>query len=430
MKTTTRIKLYLVSIMVMIGLIGFVATPPSYADSLPLSELEALNSWTNWVGTNCTSTSTSSSCCSSGSSITLVGNDNEAKAYNFFIQKGLSPAQSSGIVANLYNESSVNPTTSGTDPSTASQFGIAQWTPGSKFAVDLNYLETAGYIPTGSSAIDLGVQLEVIWEEINGIGSTNGGYIRDLISGLKQINDPFQAAVYFRDNFEVCDMNYTSCSDRGQVGVSVYQQYANNGSGSISLNTLNSGCQSALISAQCQSASGDTLILCQAEKFNGLYYTLGGGHQGLQTFLASCPDPSNPPSNPANQPNGGPNGGNPNPCATDCSGLVSMAVDMAFTQNYDWIVGDNGQMQDVGSSSGAQYWKPIPVNQAQPGDIVTLAQTPSHPAHVEIVVSVDNSKDQIISFGSRDTGLKTGQGNPTSTSFWDYAYHWTGPGSN
>ncbi len=402
----------------------------SRAAPLPLSELEALNTWTNWVGTNCSSSSVSSACCTSGSVITLVGNDNIAKAYNFFLQKGLSPAQSAGIVANLYNESSVNPSTSGTNPTASPAFGIAQWTPGSKFATDLNYLEGQGYIPTGSSPIDLGVQLEVLWEEINGIGSTSGGYPTNIIQQLKQINDPSQAAIFFRDSFERCNMSYNSCSDRGSVGLAVYQQYSNQGVGSISLGTLNSGCQNQAISAQCQSATGDTMILCEANKFNGIYYDFGGGHQGIQNFLASCPDPTNPPASPANQPTGGPNGGNPNPCATDCSGLVSIAVDMAFNQNYDWIVGNNGKMQDMGSSNGAGFWKSVPISQAQPGDIVTLPQTANTVAHVEIVVSVDNAKDQIVSFGSRDTGLQTGQGNPTSLSYWKYAYHWTGPGNN
>lgn len=72
--------------------------------------------------------------------VTLQGKDNIQKAFNFFISKGLTPAQSAGIVGNLRQESGLNPTSHntaapppGVDPGTIipgetwNGGGIAQW---------------------------------------------------------------------------------------------------------------------------------------------------------------------------------------------------------------------------------------------------------------------------------------------------------------
>ena len=156
-------------------------------------------------------------------------------------------------------------------------------------------------------------------------------------------------------------------------------------------------------------ATGDAAILCEAEQYKGIYYLFGGGHVSYATFRQQCPLSALPGAASKST------AGNQGPCATDCSGLVSVALDQAFNQSYTWTV-QGGQMQ----GSGAQYWKSIPVSQAQAGDIVTLSE------HVEIVDHVSGST--VVTFGSHHTGTQTGQ-ITTPTSYWTGAYHWTGPGS-
>jgi hypothetical protein len=203
----------------------------------------------------------------------------------------------------------------------------------------------------------------------------------------------------------------------------------NSGGASIinSIPPTTSGCSSGPIS--CPSGggtvTGDAAILCEAEKYVGIWYLYGGGHAGYSAFRQQCPESALPKAASLSTV------GNPGPCATDCSGLVSMAVDAAFNQSYDWTVSNsNGQM--VGA--GANYWQSIPMNEAQPGDIVTSNDgdgTPGIPpgtdGHVEIVVSV--SGNTVNTFGSHYTGSQTGPVSGSASGWNTGAWRWTGPGS-
>jgi hypothetical protein len=173
-------------------------------------------------------------------------------------------------------------------------------------------------------------------------------------------------------------------------------------------------------SPDCNGATGDTKILCEAQKYKGFYYRWGAGHAGFKNFIAGCPNPKKMVNQPNNKPHSGPDShnGNPSPCATDCSSLVSIAVDEAFGKNYMWSVSEgNGAMQGPGASN----WKHIPISKARGGDIVT------HPGHVEIVDHVKGGT--VYTFGSHHTGAKTGP-KSSAASYWSSgAWHWTGPGS-
>ena len=171
------------------------------------------------------STTSSDGCCGSsgtGSDVSsLTGSDNEQKAFNFFVQEGLTAAQAAGILANLYNESGVDPT-SGAPPRDGVGFGIAQWTFNSRQAPLIAYAASQGKPVT-----DLLVQLQYMWHELN----TD---YKSTLDGLKQItgNDAGaagQAAVYFRDHYEACDTSVSSCSDRGSVGTKMFNLYGNGG---------------------------------------------------------------------------------------------------------------------------------------------------------------------------------------------------------
>jgi hypothetical protein len=120
---------------------------------------------------------------------------NEKTAYDFFVGKGLSKAQSAGIVGNLIQESNVLP---GSVQPGGPGRGIAQWSVGGRWNVDHND-NVQWYAGTkGASATSLTLQLEFIWYELE----TFSGY------GLAKLraagNSVSQATIVFQNDFEGC----------------------------------------------------------------------------------------------------------------------------------------------------------------------------------------------------------------------------------
>ena len=113
---------------------------------------------------------------------TLVGNDNLEKILRFFVGKGLTLVQASGIAGNFKRESGFNPAIiqggaiadANYSPVNGVGFGLAQWTFTSrqKPLVDLAR-------STNRPIIDLQLQLDYTWQELS------GPYARSL-ENLKQ----------------------------------------------------------------------------------------------------------------------------------------------------------------------------------------------------------------------------------------------------
>ncbi len=167
-------------------------------------------------------------------------------------------------------------------------------------------------------------------------------------------------------------------------------------------------------------SSVNSAILCEAQRYNGIYYSWGGGHGSYATFRQNCPETA------ISSAAASSTSANPGPCGTDCSGLVTVAIDAAFNQNYSMSVSDTTGLM-VGD--GAQYWQPISLNQVQPGDIATWHGVLNGTAdgHVEIVDHYDSASNTLYTFGSHSTGSKTSEIN--STNYFMAYYRWTGPTS-
>lgn len=125
-------------------------------------------------------------CLGSKGTTVLVGADNIAKAYNYFISQGLKPIAAAGIVGNLMEESmGVNPKiveAYQTHPLSYSDilpdyahgtagYGIAQWTSAGRQDKLIQAAVDAGQPQDkqGKQIIsDLGVQLDYLWSEATG----------------------------------------------------------------------------------------------------------------------------------------------------------------------------------------------------------------------------------------------------------------------
>jgi hypothetical protein len=114
---------------------------------------------------------------------TLRGNSNAEKAYNFFLDHGLTPAQAAGVVGNLMHESGVDPT----NTNSIGAHGIAQWLGDRRTGL-------YGYASrTGQNPDSLTTQLDYMWYEFH--HGESGSY-----SALQGSNSPEEAAyVVFKD---------------------------------------------------------------------------------------------------------------------------------------------------------------------------------------------------------------------------------------
>ncbi|MCB9648494.1 MAG: hypothetical protein H6730_18125 [Deltaproteobacteria bacterium] len=116
----------------------------------------------------------------------LRGNTNAERAFNYFVDKGLSPAQAAGIVGNLQAESGVKP---GQHQIGGPAFGIAQWEGPRREALE-QFARAQG-----KPVDDLGVQLDFIWHECQ---TTERG----AFEALKQTRTPAEAAQVWCSRWE------------------------------------------------------------------------------------------------------------------------------------------------------------------------------------------------------------------------------------
>ncbi len=118
----------------------------------------------------------------------------EHTAFNYFVAKGLTKAQSAGIVGNLIQESSVIPTAVeyGGGPGR----GIAQWSVGGRW--DSSYHDNVAWYAGqhGLNRWSLSTQLDFIWFEL-----TQHGYGYAQLRAAGNVSD---ATIAFETRYEIC----------------------------------------------------------------------------------------------------------------------------------------------------------------------------------------------------------------------------------
>ena len=140
---------------------------------------------------------------------------NTHAAFSFFVKRGLTKRQSAGIVGNLMQESSVDPT--------AKQFGggpgrgIAQWSVGGRWDTSSHDNVVWYASRRGTSRWGLGTQLHFIWYELKDVG----GYGLQKLRASTTIKE---ATIVFQDDFEICGQ--CDSTKRIEYAHQVYNAYA------------------------------------------------------------------------------------------------------------------------------------------------------------------------------------------------------------
>lgn len=174
-------------------------------------------------------------CSESGGSgsAALTGKTNAEKAYNYLIDKGLSPKAASAVVGNLMLESGGN--TENIDPKITNSIGahgIAQWYQGRRTALQQFAAKK------GTNENDFRTQLDFLWYEI-----TESGNYDEMYKILKTSDNLAYMAVQWEVLFEISGVLGT----RVENAIKIFEKYGggNSSGSSTTESSSSSGCESA-----------------------------------------------------------------------------------------------------------------------------------------------------------------------------------------
>lgn len=124
--------------------------------------------------------------------------ENEAAAFSFFMEKGLTAEQAAGVIGNLDQESGMDPAIHqiGGGPGR----GIAQWSAGGRW--DTYAGDNLVEFTAGGDRYSLQVQLDFIWYELTAFSYYG-------LTDLQAANTVEQAVVAFQDDYEGCGTCHT-----------------------------------------------------------------------------------------------------------------------------------------------------------------------------------------------------------------------------
>lgn len=186
------------------------------------------------------------------STTTLIGNDNETKAMNYFLGKGLTKYQSAAIIGNLMQESGVNP--NAVQPG-GPGMGIAQWSIGGRWDTTVKDNLVAFAAQSGASDTDLATQLDFMWFELTGPFSS-------VLTNLKSTSgttttDLSNMVTYFANNYEVAKI----------IGPRLtYAEQALGLSATATAGSTTASCETGVVVCNNNSTSGSTGNLSQTRQ--------------------------------------------------------------------------------------------------------------------------------------------------------------------
>lgn len=163
--------------------------------------------------------------------LTVTGKDNLEIILKFFMQKGLTLAQASGIAGNMAAESGLDPTIiqggshaqPGYTPQPGVGFGLVQWTSKGRQDKLVNFIygDSSGQSTgLGVDITDINGQLNFAWKELSEDYS-------NTLAALKATDDPVQAAVVVHDGYEKsADSPAQVVTNRGGNANKFYTTYA------------------------------------------------------------------------------------------------------------------------------------------------------------------------------------------------------------
>jgi hypothetical protein len=222
----------------------------------------------------------------------LAGGSNAEKAWLFLGSKGLTAEQIAGVLGNLRAESGMDPAIiqggaiagPGYMPVNGVGFGLAQWTFTSRQAPLVALANS-----TGRPITDLSLQLDYLWQELNGSHSY-------ALASLKTATTPEQAAYIFHRDFEgSADSEAQVIANRGGGARLLYEQFKNLSSTATGTGTADSGAATNVNSASTGPGSAFALT-CEANKAKeeaaaGTGAALPGSPMGDKfTFFTQCSD--------------------------------------------------------------------------------------------------------------------------------------------
>lgn len=150
--------------------------------------------------------------------INLEGNDNAEKIWNFFKSKGLTDEQTAGVMGSLWGESNhFQPDL--VEAGSGIGYGIAQWSFGRRTNLE-NYAKERG-----KPASDLGVQLNFLWQELEGPENR-------ALNMVKSASTVREATIAWTNGFERPreDLRPARIKEGEEVGNKMLSQFAGKGS--------------------------------------------------------------------------------------------------------------------------------------------------------------------------------------------------------
>lgn len=297
-----------------------------------------------------------SAVCGSTTTI-LTGNDNAQKAFNYFIQKGVTDYQSAGIVGNLMQESHVNPNAV---QSNDVGHGIAQWSEPGRWDGVVNLAASKGVDPT-----DLGVQLDFMWQELSGTYAS-------ALSALKATTDVTDATQSFEQTYEAAGtpVMQNRISYAQQV-LSTYGGSSASGTGSVcGVNCSGSDTSTSSLSPVRQS------VVCIAE----------------QELAAWTPPPAIPRTGFTKYTQGvvGTTSSPEEWCA-DFTSWVYNQAGYPLQPDPNWRLPAVASIQSVGQDNQNFHWHEAAGYTPKPGDIAIHGSQ-----HVNIVVGVNGNQITLL----------------------------------